>query len=240
MSDWVNWQQFNDLNKTEVQREADEQQQANAQQQAVMQKALSGLGDAAGAQAAAGTYQGLDKLAGYGDLMKMRDQQLRDSQQTQSQAAPWEQALHGGQQQAESPWAQLTKKLGDYDAKYATANTATQNRQAYQAQLESQREFNRQQAAKLAASKPKDNYANEYARWSDAVQNSGSHYAGSPGAGAYYDAWQGQSGAAQPPSYYDSNNNPWSQDARNKARTGYGASDPSSSNFGKNTTNGSF
>jgi len=240
MSDWVNWQQFSDLNKTEVQREADEQAQADAQQNAIMQKALSGLGDAAGAQAAAGTYQGLDKLAGYSDLMKMRDTQLQQQQQRQQAAAPWESSLHGGQQQPDSPWAQLTKRLGDYDAKYASANTDTKNRQAYQAQMQAQRDFNRQQAAKLAATKPKDTYANEYAKWSDAVQAAGSRYPGSPGAGAYYDAQQGVKGAAQPPGYYDSNNNPWDASARIKARTGYGPSDPSSSNFGKNTTDGSF
>jgi len=243
MTDWVNWQQYSDLNKTEVQRESDAQTEANRATAAQMQRALSGLGDAAGAQAHDGAYKGISSIASYGDVMKQRDAALKNDTTNLGalQRAPWESELYAGQPAQQNPWANLTKRLGEYDDKYTQANNVTQRRKAAEARDQSERDFNKaQQAKRDAAEQPRKDAGAAYSAWSDAVQKGhGANYTGSPNAGAYYDAWN-KPGAAQPPTHRGVNNQPWTPDTRNKVGRANLPQDPTTSNFGQNTSDWSF
>ena len=234
MSDWVNWQEFADMNRPEVQREADERAAEMQGQEALMQKAISGLANTAGSQAARGTFQGTSALGSYSDVMKQRETALQnDSQANPAMRAPWERSLRQGITETENPWQSLSKRLGDVDSKYAKQNTTTQQRQAYEAQVASQKAFNKAQADKLAAARDtKSSEAAQYAAWSDAVNRDSAAHGGA-GAGAYWDAAQGT--GPRPVGVYTSPRAKVTQDQVYGASKKSWLPETSNSNFGYNS-----
>lgn len=192
MSDeWVNWQQFADLNKTDVQRQGEERERAARLQGEQMQKALSGLGDTAMGLASQGAFRGVESINGYSDLMAQRDAALQ-RQTPQQQVAPWESELTKGQKPVESPWMQLSTKLAGLNNKAGQRQTREQNDRAYAAQQDDIRRYQAAQKAKMdeAMHGKRNREAEDYARWSDSVNRNAQNNRGS-GVGAYYDAGQG-------------------------------------------------
>lgn len=186
---WVNWQDFAGANASPMQAQADEAEAANRLQAEQIDKALAGLGDAAAASARDGRFSNVSQFAGYSDLMSQRDAALK-AQPSPLKAAPWEADLDGPDKQS-SPWADLSKRLGALNNKYAQANTATLNQQAADKRRADMLAFQKAQEQKLKdANAGKDKAAQDYAAWSDAVKYAGQTNGGA-GAGAYYDAKQG-------------------------------------------------
>lgn len=229
MSDWVNWQEFSDLQKPEIQRQEDERNNAMDAQGAALQKALMGLGREADSQVAQGAYRGASTLGSYSDVMRQRDAALAADNSTNAlRKAPWETDLGAGQGQRANPWASLTSRLGGFDEKNARQSTDVANRKAAEERFQSAQEFNRRQAEKLAAAQDtKSQAARDYTIWSDRVQSRQG-----AGGSAYYDAAKGI--GPQPVSVYAS------PAAKRRNRQVYGASEhsmlpeSSSSNFGLN------
>lgn len=189
--EWVNWQQFADLNKTDVQRQGEERERAAKLQADQMQKALAGIGDTAMGLASQGAFRGVESINGYSDLMAQRDEALK-RQLPQQQVAPWESELTKGQKSVESPWMQLSAKLAGLTNKASERQTREQNDRAYAQQQDEIRAYQAAQKAKMdAAMHGKDNReAEAYRRWSDSVNRNAQNNRG-PGVGAYYDAAQG-------------------------------------------------
>lgn len=238
MSDtWVNWADFMGANKSQLQAQSEQQEALAAQQQAMMDKALASL-DASGLSVARdGKFQGVDKLAGYSQMMAQRDASLQ-AQTPRQQGAPWEAAM--GQKEYRSPWADLSKRLGSMNQQLGARNTQAQNQQAYQKQQEEIRRFQAEQKAKLdaAINGKSQREGNAYAEWSDAVQRSGSRYRGSAGAGAYYDAAQG-TGTGRAPQPVTAGYNQTTKDIQRKLRNNNQNQlmpESSSSNFGYSTS----
>lgn len=192
MSDWVNWNELVDLMAPELERQAQERAQVSQEDRARIDKALSGLGDQAGAQAADGSYGGVAALGGYQDLLKA--QQEHDSRNSAAgMKAPWEDALTPHRAEEASPWTELSGRLGSLDQKYTEQNLRTQNRQADEARAREQAAWNKAQREKLynATQKPRDDEAAQYRAWSDYVQRQGQATGGTGGV-AYLDAMQGR------------------------------------------------
>lgn len=190
MSDWMNWQDFSAANETPLQQQADEREMMYAQQRAQIEKALSSLGDQAAASARDGRFGNVSQLSGYSALMGQRDKALQQETSVLG-AAPWEADMRkpGGEQQ--SPWADLSKRLGTMNNKYAQANTERVNQQRHEQRMADMLEFQKQQEKKLKdANATKDKATQDYIAWSDAVKYAGQTNGGA-GAGAYYNAAQG-------------------------------------------------
>lgn len=189
---WVNWGDFLGVNAQQQQAQAQQQEALAAQQQGVMDKALLSLDASALDQSRSGAFKGMQSLNGYSDLMAQRDAALQQSPARQ-QAAAWESDM-GGPGDFKSPWADLSRRLGGMNQKQAGINTRTQNQQAWDKQQAEIKAYQAAQAKKLdeAMNGKARKEAADYAAWSDHVQNTGSHYGGSPGAGAYYDARDGK------------------------------------------------
>lgn len=198
MSDWVNWQQFSELNRPEVQRQADERNEAMRAEKARMDQQLYGLSNRAFDAADVGRFSGTRNTAGYGDVMRQRDEAMRAQVGQNQQMAPWESELTRGVQRDENPWGRLGARLADIDNR-AMRRNEQRNWQVRDQQERAQREaFNKAEAARMHEEKygRREREAEQYRRWSQAVDRAASTNRGggggaAPGAGAYYDYLQG-------------------------------------------------
>lgn len=156
--DWLNWQQFDDLNHSEVQRQADAAQQANDDARAQMDQAIAGLGSQYDAAARRGTLGDPTQYADYSALMDRQQQELNKRPAT-TQMMGWESGMYGGQNpQGENPWGELQKRLGDMTQDYTRLNTNVQQDQAQAKAAQQQAAFNRQQSQQT----------DFYRKWNDA------------------------------------------------------------------------
>ena len=178
-SPWVNWNEFAALNESETQRIASEAQQAQDAQRRQYEAALGNLESEARATGEAGHFGGVEKLGSYQQLMRLQQEQQGRQQPGALARAPWESLLGGGQQQQMAdPWASLSKRLSE------AGRTGQQAQRGYaQRQAEHQQYLDRQAAKQKDQSRPLTP-AEEYARWSNAVQAAGT--GGRAGAAAYY------------------------------------------------------
>lgn len=233
MADWVNWQDYAAQQKPEIQRQADAADQARGATQAQMDAALGKLSGEATYAAGQGKFRDVSSLDGYSAMMASRDSSLK-AQMPQQQVGAWESELRGGQKQPDSPWDSLGKRLGDIGNRAGQRNTAVNENARLQAQQQSQRDFQRQQAEKLAASKRgQGDDVNAYTKWSDSV-NKNSVNRGGMGQSTYADANHGY--GPRPVSDRDLSNQPTSKYQLDKERetnardpeTGRAFDDPSS------------
>jgi hypothetical protein len=233
MSDWVNWQDYSAAQAPEVQRQADEAEKARGATQAQMDAALSKLGGEASFEAGRGKFTDVSSLGGYSQMMAARDSSLK-SQLPQQQVGAWESELSRGQEKKDSPWDSLGKQLGDMGNRAGQRNTSVVQNRQHAAQMQSQRDFQRQQAEALAASKRgQGDDVNNYTKWSNAV-NRNSVNRGGAGQSTYADANHGY--GPRPVSDRDLGNNPTSKHQLDKERetnardpeTGRAYDDPSS------------
>ena len=200
MSDWVNWQDYAEMQKPEVQRQGDEAESLMRTQKAQMDASLSNLSSEANRRAKEGNFKGVEALGGYGEVMRQRD-----SSQAASPRIPgalerpaWEQDLTKGQTAYANPWAQLGARLSAGTNKFAKVSNDVSQKNAAAAQAAEQKRFNEDQRAKndKAINGKKDKETADYVKWSNAVNNAANSNLG-PGTGAWYDA---QNGGVQPSS----------------------------------------
>lgn len=190
MSDWVNWQQFQELNAPQVAQDNAQLELDSDKQQQAMDASLRQLSSEAMSSARAGHFGDVSQLGSYSSLM---DQQKNaPTHQPLEQVAPWESEL--GRNAYANPWAELGKKLGGISESAARTNTQTLQKQAADKQAAEMKAWNEAQkrAQDAAMDGKKQSEADQYAQWSDYVQ---SHANGGAGAGAYYD-WASGKGVA--------------------------------------------
>lgn len=200
MSDWVNWQQFAELNAPEVQRRSDDNEMRMAEQQRQMDASLGSLSRDAMSWANAGEGNSLSALGSYGDLMAGAKADAANTPAAQ-QGAPWDSEL-GGTSYA-SPWGKLSEKLGGIQAQAAQRGAEVRGNRAAEQQKAEMKAWDdaQRRAGDSAMNGRRMTEAGQYAAWSDAVNRSAGR-TGGIGAGAYYDfaGGKGQSPVMAPSS----------------------------------------
>lgn len=194
MSDWVNWQEFADMQRPEVARMAEEQSALQAQQQTQMDAALGNLSSEANRRAREGNFTGVQNLGGYGEVMRKRDSAAASTPYMPGplERPAWEQQLTQGQPAYSNPWAKLSARLASGTNKATAQNTATNQAKsmaAQEAEVKAARE-KAQADHDRATNGQRNDEAAAYTKWSDAVNADAANHGGA-GAGAWYDWQQG-------------------------------------------------
>lgn len=197
--DWVNWQEFSAMQRPEIARMTEEQQLLQRQQQAQMDASLGDLSSEANQRARDGNFAGVQNLGGYGEVMRARDASMASTPRVPGalERPAWEQDLTHGQPAYSNPWSQLSARLSAGTNKANQQSNAANQAKAKTAQDAETKRFNDTSRAKheQATGGQRKSEADDYAKWSDAV-NASSERTGGYGAGAWYD-WQ-QHGGQRP------------------------------------------
>ena len=154
MSDWVNWQQFADLNKdslaeqdlTDAQAREAQQAEANTWIGKVRQEQATGM-----SQEAKGgpRFRGTQSTASYGEAMAAAEKGMAAG--IGAQDAPWEKALRPNRDTS-SPWDTFAERMGGIQA---DAQSFQQQREANRVAAEEKKKAEAERNDKMRADKQK-------------------------------------------------------------------------------------